>query len=330
MTALAPTLQSFFTRYLIEQKDASPHTITAYRDTFRSLLNFTHQRTGTPPAKLDITDLTADLIADFLTDLEQARGNTASTRNARLAAIHSLFHHAAMRHPEHADHIAHVLAIPAKRTHHRDITYLTEPEVSALLAAPNRGTPVGRRDHLILLVMISTGLRVSELTALTRADIALPPAAHVRCTGKGRKDRTTPISSQLSTAIKVFMQEKPGAPTDPLFTAQGTHRKMTTDAVAQRLTTHTHTAAAGCPTPISRPITPHVLRHTCAMRMLAAGIDVTTIALWLGHSSPESTRPYLHADLAIKQRALDRTKPPHIKPGRYRPPDTILAFLESL
>jgi integrase/recombinase XerD len=330
MTALAPTLQSFFTRYLIEQKNASPHTITAYRDTFRMLLTFTHQRTGTAPAKLDITDLTADLIADFLTDLEQTRGNSASTRNARLAAIHSLFQHAALRHPEHADHIAHVLAIPAKRTHHSDVTYLSEPEVTALLAAPNRGTVTGRRDHLILLTMISTGLRVSELTALTRADIAPPPAAHLRCTGKGRKDRTTPISTQLAAAITTFTNENPGAPTDPLFTAQGTHRKMTTDAIAQRLTIHTQTAAANCPTLTSRPITPHVLRHTTAMRMLAAGIDATTIALWLGHASPESTRPYLHADLVIKQQALDRTKPPHTPPGRYRPPDTLLAYLEAL
>lgn len=331
MTAFAPTLQSFFTAYLIGQRAASPHTIAAYRDTFRLLLAYTHEHTGTWPADLDIAQVNAELVADFLTHLQENRGNSASTRNVRLAAIHSLFRHAALRHPEHADVIARVLAIEPKNTHNKILNYLTDPEVDALLAAPARATWTGRRDHLIILTMVTTGLRVSELTGLTRTDAQpAPPGAHLVCHGKGRKDRIIPLDPQTGAALQLWSQENDGPPTTPVFTARGTDRRMTTDAVAQRLKVHATTAAQRCPTLAGRIITPHVLRHTTAMRMLAAGIDITTIALWLGHESPESTRPYLHADLALKQRALDRTAPPHTTPGRYNPPDALLAFLEAL
>jgi integrase/recombinase XerD len=330
MSALAPTLQSFFTHYLIGQRGASTHTITAYRDTFRLLLGFVQQRTGIAPSDLDIAHLSAALVADFLTYLEHDRGNSVRTRNARLAAIHSLFTHAARRHPEHAGQIMQVLAIPSKRTHHAVVTYLTEPEVTALLAAPNPATWTGRRDHLMLLIMITTGVRVSELTGLTRADTAPPPAAHLAVHGKGRKDRITPIDAVTANTIASWLADNPCQPHDPLLPARGTRRRMTTDAVAQRITVHTTTAVATCPTLAGRTITPHVLRHTTAMRMLAAGIGITTIALWLGHESPESTRPYLHADMNLKQQALDRTAPPDTTPGRYTPPDALLAFLEAL
>ena len=330
MTALAPTLQSFFTDYLIGQRAASPHTVTAYRDTFRMLLDYIHQSTGIRPSDLDITKLNAELIAEFLTMLEQHRGNCARTRNARLAAIHSLFQHAALRHPEHAELIARVLAIAPKNTHRTVLTYLTEDEVKALLATPNRATWTGRRDHLIILLMISTGLRVSELTSLTRADTRPESPAHITCHGKGRKDRITPLDAATAAALHVWLSENPGAPTTPVFTARGTDRKLTTDAVAQRIQVHTTSAARTCPTMASRTITPHVLRHTTAMRMLAAGVDITTIALWLGHESPRSTRPYLHADLQLKQRALDRTAPPQTTSGRYTPTDPVLAFLQAL
>lgn len=331
MTALAPTLQSFFTDYLIGQRGASDHTITAYRDAFRLLLDYTHRRTGIRPSDLDISVVNAELIADFLTMLEDQRGNTTRTRNARLAAIHSLFKHAALRHPEHADVIARVLAIAPKNTHRTVLTYLAENEVEALLAAPDRGTWTGRRDHLIILMMITTGLRVSELTSLTHADTRpQTPGSHIACHGKGRKDRITPLDARTAAALQVWLTENPAPPTAPVFTARGTRRKMTTDAIAQRIHLHATSAAASCPTMASRTITPHALRHTTAMRMLAAGIDVTTIALWLGHESPESTRPYLHADLQLKQRALDRTAPPQTTPGRFTPPDAVLAFLESL
>jgi len=331
VTALAPTLQSFFTAYLIGQRAASAHTIAAYRDTLRMLLQYTHRCTGIQPSDLDITVLNADLVADFLTYLEDQRGNSARTRNARLAAIHSLFKHAALRHPEHADLIARVLAIAPKNTHRTILTFLTDPEVDALLAAPSRTTWIGRRDHSIILTMITTGLRVSELTALTGADIdATPPGAHLLCHGKGRKDRITPLDPATAATLQTWLQENDRLPAVAVFTAQGTARKMTTDAVAQRIKVHVASAAETCSTLTGRNVTPHTLRHTTAMRMLSAGIDITTIALWLGHESPESTRPYLHADLQLKQRALDRTAPPHTNPGRYAPPDILLAFLEAL
>ncbi len=331
MTALAPTLQSFFTDYLIGQRGASSHTISAYRDAFRLLLTYLHQRSGIKPHRLDIGDLGAEAIADFLAMLETERGNSVSTRNARLAAIHSLFNHAALRHPEHAELIARVLAIPTKNTSQNVLTYLTDSEVDALLAAPDRSTWTGRRDHTLMLVMVTTGLRVSELTGLTRADTSVEGrCAHIACHGKGRKDRITPLDPATTKAVRSWLTENSGPPTAPLFTARGTVRRMSTDAVAQRIQFHATAAAVACPTLAGRTISPHVLRHSCCMHMLAAGIDATTIALWLGHESPESTRPYLHADLSLKQRALDRTAPPHTKPGRYTPPDKLLAFLEGL
>ncbi len=331
MTVLAPTLQSFFTEYLIGQRGASSHTIGAYRDTFRLLLNHLHQRTAIRPHRLDISDLGAEAIADFLTMLETERHNSVRTRNARLAAIHSLFNHAALRHPEHAELIARVLAIPTKNTNQTVLTYLSDTEVDALLAAPDRTTWTGRRDYTLMLVMVTTGLRVSELTGLSRADASTDgKGAFIACHGKGRKDRITPLSPATGKALRLWLNENAGTPDAPLFAARGTDRRMSTDAVAQRIQLHSATAARDCPSLTGRAISPHVLRHSCCMHMLAAGIDATTIALWLGHESPESTRPYLHADLSLKQRALDRTAPPHTKPGRYKPPDALLAFLEGL
>jgi integrase/recombinase XerD len=331
MSALAPTLQSFFTDYLIGQRGASDHTISAYRDTFRLLLHYIHQRRGIRPSDLDIAMLNAELVGGFLIMLEQERGNSARTRNARLAAIHSFFKHAALRHPEHADLIARVLAIPTKNTQSTVVTYLADAEVAALLAAPNTTTWTGRRDRLLILLMITTGLRVSEVTALTRADThPRPPAAHIACHGKGRKDRVTPLEAGTGATMHEWFSENPGPLTFPVFTAHGTCRAMSSDAVEQRIDVHTGTAATTCPTLAGRRITPHILRHTTVMRMLAAGIDITTIALWLGHESPESTRPYLQADLQLKQRALDRTVPPRTTLGRYMPPDDLLAFLEGL
>ncbi len=331
MTSIAPTLQSFFTGYLIGQRGASAHTISAYRDTLRLLLGYIYERTGICPSDLDLAVIDAELVSDFLAMLEARRHNGTRTRNARLAAIHSLFRHAALRHPEHADLIARVLAIPPKTSDQALISYLSDAEVEALLASPDRSSWTGRRDHLLLLVMVTTGLRVSEVTSLTRADICTQrPGAHVVCHGKGRKDRITPLDAPTTAAMRLWLTENPGTPGTPVFTARGTTRKMSTDAVAQRVQLHAATAAATCPAIARKNTTPHVLRHTLAMHMRAAGIDGTTIALWLGHESPESSRPYLHADLALKQRALDRTAPPHTRKGRYSPPDKLISFLEAL
>jgi site-specific recombinase XerD len=329
VTAIAATMQAFFTERLIAQRRASPHTITAYRDTLRLLLGFAAQRTRTPPCRLDIADLDAPMISAFLDHLEHQRGNTIRSRNARLAAIHSLFSFAALRHPEHAADIARVLAIPPKRSDQTIVTFLTSTETEALLAAPDRATRTGRRDHAWILLAIQTGLRASELTALTRRDVHLGAGAYVACHGKGRKDRITPLAPGTVTTLRAWLAEHAGTPDDPLFTTiRG--GPMSRDALQQRLTLYATAAGRTCPTLTSKNITPHVLRHSAAMALLHAGTDITVIALWLGHESVTTTQIYLQADMALKQQALDRTTPPASNPGRYKPPDQLLAFLEAL
>jgi integrase/recombinase XerD len=329
MSALAPTMQAFFTERLQRQRQASPNTIGAYRDTFRLLLTFAEQQTGKTSSQLRVDDLNVRLIAAFLDYLEHDRGNSTSTRNARLAAIRSLFHYAALRHPEHADTIARVLAIPPKRGSQTIVTFLRDEEIDALLAAPDRDRWTGRRDHALLLTMIQTGLRVSELTGLRCADITLTTSPHLHCHGKGRKERVTPLTPQTAQVLRVWRHEHAGNPDEPLFpTSRG--GRLSRDAVAWLLAKHVATAAQGCPSLTAKTISPHTLRHTAAMRLLHAGIDITVIALWLGHESTQTTQIYLHADLALKERALARTAPPNTTPGRYRPPDQLLAFLQSL
>jgi integrase/recombinase XerD len=329
VTALAPTLEAFFTERLAAQRQASPHTMAAYRDTFRLLLAFTWQTTGTPPSQLDLSQLDAPLVAAFLTHLETGRGNSARTRNARLAAIRSLFRFAALRHPEHAAVIQRVLAIPPKRCRRALVAFLTSAEIDALLAAPDISRWTGRRDHTLLLLAIQTGLRVSELIRLTRADLHLGTGAHLRCYGKGRKQRVVPLTRHTVTVVQAWLAERGGNPTDPLFP---THRggPLSRDAVERLLARHAATAAQHCPTLRGKPLSPHALRHTAAMQLRAAGVDISVIALWLGHEGIETAQIYLHADLAIKEKALARTAPPHTIPGRYRPPDALLAFLEAI
>ncbi|MHA6780597.1 tyrosine-type recombinase/integrase [Pseudonocardia saturnea] len=329
MSTLAPTLQAFFTDRLARQRQASPHTITAYRDALKLLLGYAAERTHTAPSHLAITDLDAPLIGAFLDHLQTSRGNGVRTRNARLAAVHALFRFAALRHPEHAALIQRVLAIPPKRFDRRLVTYLTEPETTALLAAPDTTTRTGRRDHALLTLAVQTGLRVSELTALTCADIRLGAGAHVNCLGKGRKQRITPLTSTTTDVLRAWLTERSGLPTDPLFpTRRGT--PMSRDAVERRLATHTATAARHEPTLAEKTISPHTLRHTAAMRLLTAGVDSTVIALWLGHENVATTQIYIHADLALKEQALARTAPLDTAPGRYRPSDIVMTFLDSL
>jgi integrase/recombinase XerD len=329
MSLLAPTLQAFFTDRLTAQKRASAHTIAAYRDTIRLLLAFAAQHAGKAPSDLDIDDLQAPLIGTFLDHLEHERGNTIRTRNARLAAIRSLFRYAALRHPEHAASIQRVLAIPTKRHDQALVTFLTEPELEALLAAPDQTTWIGRRDHALILLAVQTGLRASELIGLTCGDLRLGVGAHVNCVGKGRKQRITPLTKQTVTVMRAWARERDGQPGQPLFTTS-TGRPLTRDALERRLAKHAATATASRPSLADKTITPHVLRHTAAMRLLHAGVDTTVIALWLGHEQIQTTRIYLHADLAIKEKALARTTPPTVKPGRYQPTDRVLAFLDGL
>lgn len=329
MSALAPTLQAFFTERLVRQRQASPHTVAAYRDAMRLLVRFAAERHGIEPTKLDIGDVDATLISAFLDDRERHRGNSVRTRNARLAAIRSLFRYAALRHPEHAAVIQRVLAIPPKRFERRLVTFLTDPEVEALLAAPNRATWTGRRDHALLALAVQTGLRVSELIGIRGADVHLGVGAHVSCLGKGRKQRVTPLTQPVIAVLRAWRAERAGHVSDPLFPTR-TGRTLSRDALEHRLATHVAVAVRGQPSLRDKTITLHVLRHTAAMRLLHAGVDVSVIALWLGHEQIETTHIYLHADLALKERALARTTPLNSPPGRFRPADALLAFLEAL
>ncbi|MGH4007753.1 MAG: tyrosine-type recombinase/integrase [Pseudonocardiaceae bacterium] len=329
MSKLAPTLQAFFTDRLIGQRQASAHTIAGYRDTFRLLLRFAADRTQTSASELDFADLDAPLIAAFLTHLETERGNGVRTRNHRLAAIHSLFGYAALHHPEHAASIQRVLAIPTKRFERNLVTFLTDDEVDALLAACDRSTWTGRRDHAMITLTIQTGLRISELTSLSCADIVLGVGAHVRCVGKGRKHRHTPLLPPTVAVVRAWLHERQAAPSEPLFPTS-TGRALSRDAIERRITQHVLTAARACPSLSTKKVSAHTLRHTAAMRLLLSGVDITVIALWLGHEQVTTTNIYLHADMSQKERAIARTTPPNTKPGRYRAPDTLLAFLEAL
>ena len=329
MSALAPALEAFFTDRLVQQRQASQHTVAAYRDTFRLLLAFVHERTGKVPCSLDLVDLDAAVIGDFLTHLEAVRGNSARTRNARLAAIHSFFHFVAFRHPEHAALIQRVLAIPHKRLDRSLVTFLDRPEIEALLTVPDRSTFIGRRDHTLLLLAVQAGLRLSELTGLRIQDVHLGSGPHLRCFGKGRKERITPLTRQSVAVLKTWLHERGGQPSDLLFPSRLGGR-LSADAVQRLVRNYTQIASQRLPSLDGKTVTPHVLRHTNAMQLLTGGVDTSVIALWLGHESVQTTQIYLHADLALKERALARTMPPLTKPGRYRPPDALLAFLTSL
>ena len=329
MSLLAPTLQAFFTERLVTQRNASPQTIAAYRDTFKLLLCFAREQTDKQPFELDIDDLDAPLVGAFLNHLQQQRRNSPRTRNARLAAIHSFYRFAALRHPEHAHTIARVMAIPTKRHEYNTVSYLDLDEIKTLLAAPDRDTWLGRRDHTLLIVMIQTGVRVSELVGLRVRDVHLGTGAHIQVTGKGRKQRATPLTSQTVAVVRAWLNERHGQPDQPLFpTRQG--RPLSRYTISTLVSKHAATAAANCPSLTAKRVTPHTLRHTNAMLLRASGVDIATIALWLGHESTQTTHIYEHADPALKEQAIARTAPLGTKPGRYRPSDTLIAFLESL
>jgi len=329
MSSLAPTLQAFFTERLVAQRDASPNTIAAYRDTCRLLLGFAHDKTNKLPSQLDLADLDAPLIGAFLDHLEHERGCSVSTRNARLSAVRSLFRFAAFRHPEHAEQIQRVLAIPNKRCDDALVSFLTRAETEALLASPDRSSWIGRRDHALLVVALQTGFRVSELTGLRRQDVELGKGAHLRCRGKGRKERCTPLTRQTAAIISEWLREHAGGPADPVFPGPR-GRPLTRDAVRRIVDRHVLTATQLCPSLGAKNVSPHTMRHTCAMDLLGKGVDQVVIALWLGHEQSRTTDIYLHADLGLKERALARTTPPHTKRGRYHPSDRLLAFLEAL
>lgn len=322
-------LQAFFTDRLLKQRRASPHTVTAYRNTFRLLLRFAAARLGRAPSRIEITDLDSAFLGEFLEHLERDRGNSARSRNARLAALHAFFRYVAFMAPAHALLCQRVLAIPSKRFERGIVEFLADQEINALLAAPDTSSWIGRRDRALLLVAIQTGLRVSELTALRRQDVAFGAGAHVRCLGKGRKLRCTPLRRDVGQILEAWLRERPQGLDTPVFpSSNGDH--MSGDAVERLVAKHVAVARRSCSSLACKRITPHTLRHTAAMQLLQRGVDRSVIALWLGHESIETTQIYLHADLRLKEMALARTNSSGQVPRRFSPGDALLTFLEGL
>lgn len=330
MAASFPALlQSFFTDHLLRHRRASPHTIAGYRDSFRLLLRFAKARLGKAPSTLTLDDLNVAFVGEFLDDLERRRKNSARTRNIRLAAIHSFFQYVALQEPAHALLCQRILAMPPKRHARRPIEFLTRDEIEALLAAADRSRWIGRRDRILLLVAVQTGLRVSELSGLSCQDVILGTGAHVHCQGKGRRHRCTPLRPETAKMLEAWLRERHGRPDDPLFPSiRG--GKLSRDAIERLVTKYIAIAAHTCASLKRKKVSPHVLRHAAAMDLLHHGVDRTVIALWLGRESVETTQVYLHADMRLKEEALSRTLPLGVRPGRYRPDDNLLAFLESL
>ena len=329
MTSIAPLLESFFTVRLYQQLRASPNTVSAYRDTFRLLLAFAQNHLRKAPSDLLLTDLDAPFIGIFLTQLEEQRHCSPRTRNVRLSAIHSLFRYVALLEPAHCGLIQRVLAIPHKRCDRNLVNFLTRPEVDALLKAPDQATTIGRRDHLLLLLAVQTGMRVSELIGLRSEQIVLGTGPHIRCQGKGRKERCIPLTRQMAAPLEAWISEQNGVPAEPVFrTRRG--GALSRDAMERLITKYAAKAAQTCPSLEGKRISPHVLRHTCAMQLLQAGVDCSVIALWLGHESIETTGIYLHADLSMKEQALARVAPTQTAFRRFQPGDQLMTFLSKL
>jgi len=329
VSSLQSLIQHFFTDRLLQQLGASQYTVAAYRDAFRLLLQFGCKRLGRSPSKLLIEDLDVPFLGQFLQHLEVDRGNCTRTRNNRLAAIHAFFQYVAISEPALALQCQRVLAIPSKRYERGPVEFLTEEETAALVAAPNPDTWIGRRDKALLLVAVQTGLRNSEITSLRYQDVEFGTGAHVRCLGKGRKMRCTPLRPDVAAVLKEWLSQQGGAATDPVFPSSNGGR-LSADAFQRLVSRHITTACRTCPSLTPKKVTPHTLRHAAAMALLHRGVDLSVIALWLGHESTETTQIYLHADMQLKERALAHATPSGLTPDRFRPPDPLLAFLESL
>jgi integrase/recombinase XerD len=330
VTYLAPLLEAFFTERLMGQRDVSSNTIESYSTAFELLLAFAHEQLNKAPAKLLLEELDAPFVCRFLDHLESDRGNKARTRNVRLAAIHSFFHYVSFREPRHSALIQRVLDIPTKRWEKKPVDFLKRNESDALLQAPDLTTRLGRRDRALMALMVQTGLRVSETIGLRLADVDLNGPCHVRCSGKGRKQRLTPITAPVAAILRDWTNERKASPKEPLFPNSRDRGHLSRDAVEYLLKKHAKVAQEQCPSLADKRVTPHVLRHTCAMDLLQSGVDLATIALWLGHESLQSTQCYIHADLELKQKALEKTAPFGLPTSRYRPDDSLMSFLEGL
>jgi site-specific recombinase XerD len=323
-------LQQFFTERLLTQQGASSHTVAAYRDAFRLLLRFAAARLRCAPSALRLEQLDAPFLEMFLDHLERDRRNSPRTRNQRLSALHGFFRYVALAEPALSLHCQRILAIPPKRFERGPVAFLTEDEAKALAAAPDPGTWVGRRDRTLLALALQTGLRNSEIRALRHQDVDLGVGAHVRCLGKGRKTRCTPLCPDVVAVLKAWLREQREEPEAPVFPSSRGGGPMSADAFQGLVARHTITARRTCPSLKTKTVSPHTLRHAAAMALLQRGVDLTVIALWLGHESTESTEIYLHADMRLKERALAHATSSGVAPGRYRAPDPLLAFLEAL
>jgi integrase/recombinase XerD len=329
MSSLQALLQRFFTDRLMTQLEASPNTIAGYRDTFRLLLRYAGTRLKRSPMALRIEDIDAELVGAFLIYVETVRRNSARSRNTRLAAIRSFYRFVAMNEPAYGLHCQRILAMPSKRHVRRTVNFIDRSEMEALLAVPDPASWIGRRDGAILLLLLQTGLRVSELISLNCRDLVCGLGAHVRCEGKGRKERSTPLRRDTAKAMQVWLKERAGQEDDPAFpTIRGD--RLSRDAVEHLVRKYTSAAAKSCGSLRAKRVTPHTLRHSTAMDLLHSGIDRTVIALWLGHESVDTTQIYIHADMRLKEKALARVAGTKTRPGRYRPDDALLGFLESL
>jgi site-specific recombinase XerD len=327
--SFATLLQTYFTERLVRQRNASPNTIASHRDTFRLLLGFAQKSFKKPPTALAISDLDAPFIGRFLNHVENERGNAPQTRNVRLAAIHSFFNYVAFQEPSMNALAQRVSAIPAKRHKTKPVDFLTRAEIDAVVAAPDQSTWAGRRDRTLLLVAVQTGLRASELIGLRCQDVVLGTGAHVRCLGKGRKERCTPLRKDAVAALRCWLAERNGQAADVVFpNARGS--ALSRDGLEYLLAKHLAAAQVICPSLKHKRVSPHVLRHSAAMDLLQHGVDRSVIALWLGHESMETTQVYLHANLALKELALAKTQPLRGRPGRYQPGDKLLTFLQGL
>lgn len=327
--SVGPLLQRFFLEHLRNHKGVSPQTVAAYRDAFRLLFTFLQHSTGTEPSALQLSDLDAPAILAFLDHLERGRNNTARSRNARLAAIRSFFRYVALREPDYLGIATQVLAIPNKRAERHMVGYLSRAEIEALLVAPDRSRWAGRRDHALLLTLYNTGARVSEIASLTRVQLCLALQPSVQLHGKGRKDRVVPLWSRTARVLKLWLDELGDGPGNMVFpNAQGS--ALSRHGVAYIVERAVRRASSAQPSLVSKRVSPHVFRHTTAMHLLQAGVDLAVIALWLGHESVETTHVYVEADLAMKEQALDKLAP--VGPGvpRFKANDSLLSFLEQL
>ena len=326
---LARLLQAFFCQRLIQQRNVSRQTVCSYRDTFRLLLRFSEQKLGKSAAEMHLADIDASFILAFLENLESQRHNCIRSRNVRLAAIRSFMHYAALQNPEAIPGIQQVLAIPLKRCDRPMVKYLTLDEMNAILAAPDILTWSGQRDRVLLATLYNSGARVSEIIALRRVDFERNHDQAVHLHGKGRKERVVPLWKSTIKLLRRWVAQIGSDQQQPLFPNRF-GQMMSRSGVESRLRMAVTNAAVQCPSLKSKSVSPHVIRHTTAMHLLQAGVDLSVIALWLGHESVVTTHQYLEADLRMKEKALAKLQPPDINFTRYKPSNDVLSFLDGL